>query len=396
MKPRTKRTQPKKCTQTICGMTCIKTGYTCHDNDPNAKKKVRERGKELVDRIQKTKVDRTSEKASTKTKTDNRSQGKLAYEQLTKDSKTGAKRSKSETYNQGLKILSKYGGKEDSRTKVDRAVEKASGKTRRKPQTENEKTAKVQRREEAQRILRELQGGEKNSPKTRRKPQIKDEETAKVKVQEKKRTSKSADKIKSKTKEKFNFSQQVGEGAYGEVYLDPAKGVVQKKLKRGEFSETELKLADEMGKQGFSPKVYLDRSDSKTMVMELAKGKTGFPTNKAEYPLEVSKDLFRGMIYLQKKLGYVHNDLHPQNILVDLATNKATIIDFGVAKPVRENLFKSFAEFNRMRKFVPYEELRKDPEFKGITTIIDKYWRTVGTEEDEKRFLKEYSEWLDS
>ncbi|MGL5079284.1 MAG: hypothetical protein ACRDBG_26070 [Waterburya sp.] len=196
--PRTKRTQPKKCTQTICGNTCIKTGYTCYDNDPNAKKKIRQRGKELVDRIQgkttsKTKVDRAVEKSSAKTKTNNRFQGKLAYEQLTKDSKAGTKRSKTEAYNQGLGILAKYGGKDDSRTKVDRAVEKASGKTRRKPQTENEKTAKALRREEAQRVLRELQDGEKNSAKTRRKPQIENEITAKAKTQEKERTSKTAD-----------------------------------------------------------------------------------------------------------------------------------------------------------------------------------------------------------
>ncbi|MGL5077150.1 MAG: hypothetical protein ACRDBG_15175, partial [Waterburya sp.] len=67
MKPRTKRTQPKKCTQTVCGMTCIKTGYICNDNDPSAKKKIRQKGKELVDRIQgknnsKTRVDRAVEK----------------------------------------------------------------------------------------------------------------------------------------------------------------------------------------------------------------------------------------------------------------------------------------------------------------------------------------------
>ncbi|MGL5079271.1 MAG: hypothetical protein ACRDBG_26005 [Waterburya sp.] len=113
--PRTKRTQPKKCTQTVCGNTCIKTGYTCHDNDPNAKKKIRQRGKELVDRIQ---------------------------------------------------------GKDTPKTKVDRAVEKASAKTRRKPQTENEKTAKVLRREQAQRIIRELQSGETKS-KNQKEPKIK-------------------------------------------------------------------------------------------------------------------------------------------------------------------------------------------------------------------------------
>ncbi|MGL5077825.1 MAG: protein kinase domain-containing protein, partial [Waterburya sp.] len=365
-------------------------GYICNDNDPSAKKKIRQKGKELVDRIQgknnsKTRVDRAVEKGmKTKAKASSK-QGKETYEQLVKDANT--KRSKSEIYSRDLEILGKYGGKDDSRAKVDRAVEKASAKTRRKPQTENEKTAKVLRREESQRVLLELQGGKKGNKPDRK---------TKVKIQEKKLTSKTIGLSKTNFQEEFSFSQRVGAGAYGEVYLDPAKGVVQKRLKRGEFSETELKLAAEMGKQGFSPKVYLDRSDSKTLVMDLAAGKTGFPTDKEIYPLEVSKNLFRGMIYLQKNLGYVHNDLHPENVLVDKETNRVTIIDFGVAQPARSNLFKAFAEFNRMKKFVPYEELRKDSEFKGITSIIDKYGRLVGTEEDERNFLREYSDWLDS
>ncbi|MGL5079274.1 MAG: hypothetical protein ACRDBG_26020 [Waterburya sp.] len=44
----TRRTQPKKCLQTVCGMTCIKTGYKCKDKDPKSKENVKNKTKNLV------------------------------------------------------------------------------------------------------------------------------------------------------------------------------------------------------------------------------------------------------------------------------------------------------------------------------------------------------------
>ncbi len=198
-KPRAQRTTPKKCVQTVCGNTCIKTGYTCHDDDPKAKAEIKQKGKKLSASLRakpkrdtqagkaayeqlvkdtnqsKRAVDREVEKASGKTPKPKRDTqaGKSAYEQIVKESKQ-PKRSKTETYNRGLAILEKYGGKDPNREKVDRDVEKASGKTRRKKQTESEKTQKILRREAAQRILRELQG----------------ESTPKQKSEEKKQKSK--------------------------------------------------------------------------------------------------------------------------------------------------------------------------------------------------------------
>lgn len=48
-------------------------------------------------------------------------------------------------------------------------------------------------------------------------------------------------------------------------------------------------------------------------------------------------------------LGIHHNDLKPENILVD--EEEVTIIDFGVAKPVK----KMYTEYNGTLEYIPYE-----------------------------------------
>ncbi|MGL5077293.1 MAG: AarF/UbiB family protein [Waterburya sp.] len=397
----TKRIQPKKCNQTICGLTCIKTGYTCHDNAPNAKKKIRQRGKELVDRIQgktnpKTKDDRPVEKSRAK----NRSQGKLAYEQLTKDSKVGAKRAKSEAYNQGLKILAKYGGKDDSRTKVDRAVEKASAKTRRKPQTENEKTAKVLRREEAQRVLRELQDVPKSekvrsnkSVDTSLKPSNK-EETKKTlpppisnQIFNEYVTSSSNTKIIKPT-------ELIGEGSYGKVYLDRENNVVQKKLMSGSFSSAELKVSFIMGEMGFSPKVYPYQSNSKKLTMDLVSGRTLPDRDGVKYTLEQSEKILDGLIYLQRKVKYCHGDIHSGNILVH--RDEAKIIDYGFTQPVKENLDRSLKDFEDIYDYLPVEELKRDSKYREIVTLAERFieYTEPNSKDTKKSIMQDYERWL--
>ncbi len=47
----TKRNTPKKCLQTVCGNTCIKSSYKCRDKDPKAKANIKQKTKNLVQNL---------------------------------------------------------------------------------------------------------------------------------------------------------------------------------------------------------------------------------------------------------------------------------------------------------------------------------------------------------
>ena len=48
----------------------------------------------------------------------------------------------------------------------------------------------------------------------------------------------------------------------------------------------------------------------------------------------VSKQIIQAINTLHKKFGILHNDLHASNIIIDYATNRSVVIDFGKATPI--------------------------------------------------------------
>jgi len=183
--------------------------------------------------------------------------------------------------------------------------------------------------------------------------------------------------------------KRLAEGNYGIVYQDPQSGHVVKTLKEGkEWGAHEVELGKKMGELGHSPKIY-SASDSH-IEMDFSKGKPlwtgGFnrtddekerdvkmTTDQATKALSAIKDLH--------KMGFYHGDMHNEQFLTDGEGGKeATLIDYGLSGPIKDQPHKAIVDFNKVGKLIDIyrPEFDKDPYVNLVRESIDEYKAAKG------------------
>jgi serine/threonine protein kinase len=143
-----------------------------------------------------------------------------------------------------------------------------------------------------------------------------------------------------------NSDETLGRGMFGEARLT-SKGVV----KRGFVTRSELKALETLNKTGVTPKLmgqaFEGDWDRKTfsgltvrrayLLMEKAPGDVVhklFYTGRGLTEKQ-GQNVFELLMAARKKIhlkGVAHQDMHTGNVLLDLKSEKLTVIDFGVAR----------------------------------------------------------------
>jgi len=143
-----------------------------------------------------------------------------------------------------------------------------------------------------------------------------------------------------------NSDEVLGRGMFGQARLT-SKGVV----KRGFVSKPELTALETLGKTGVTPKLIGQAFEtdwtSKVfpgltvrkgyLLMERAPGATLDKLMNAAGGLteKQSRSAFESLMAARKKIhlkGVAHQDMHTGNVLLDLKSEKLTVIDLGVAR----------------------------------------------------------------
>jgi predicted Ser/Thr protein kinase len=150
---------------------------------------------------------------------------------------------------------------------------------------------------------------------------------------------------------KLKNKEFLGKGAYGLVYGDGNK--VLKEVRKGMGQSRiprEVEFQQVAHGLGVAPKVLA--YSKKGILMEVAPGMTALQSKLAqdgEYMKQADWAKYhdaKGKALLSlHKVGIAHNDSHPENIFYDKATNKVTIIDFGLA--TRNTPSDLFQEYKR-------------------------------------------------
>lgn len=209
----------------------------------------------------------------------------------------------------------------------------------------------------------------------------------------------------------FDFDTLIAEGLYGSVFLDSKNKIVKKTLKDrqlkdgspNKFGDYELEIATKMGEVNYGPKVYKDLSNESQIVMDLVKGKTLWKsyskdteTEPDSFPEDQAKEIIRALTYLQKKLGFAHNDFHILQIIVD--DDKPKIVDFGLSLPIKGNEKKGLNDWSKSFSFLGLARFESDPEFARIAIILKNYKQIKGSSkkalEEKALVLKDYTSWL--
>ena len=167
----------------------------------------------------------------------------------------------------------------------------------------------------------------------------------------------------------------------------------------------ELDIGHKMGEANYGPKVYKDLSNRSQIVMYLVKGKPLWKTYSRDsetepeyFPENQAKKIIRGLTYLQKDLGFAHNDFHILQILVDGDNPK--IVDFGLSVPIKGNEQKGLNDWSKAYSFLGLNRFESDPEFAEIADILKRYKQIKGKSkkslEEKDLVLKDFISWLSS
>jgi serine/threonine protein kinase len=121
----------------------------------------------------------------------------------------------------------------------------------------------------------------------------------------------------------FYEGELLGAGAFGRVYaLD---GIA---IKLGQVSERELETHRDLGERGIAAKVLSELStfeDEPVYAMEELKGFKPVRGNMGPYVLNQAA-------IVMHKAGYVHEDLHGGNVLMNPETGEFKVLDFGLTE----------------------------------------------------------------
>ena len=142
-----------------------------------------------------------------------------------------------------------------------------------------------------------------------------------------------------------NTTKKVGQGSFGTVVLNPDGTVI----KRGIVSDTEAAILKKAGEAGVSPKLIAaeigPRNNTPTSApVQLHDGRIAMSKASGRKTEDVAGQTFNGTTTADAfwrargdlhKIGIAHNDMHTENILVNLR-GKGTVIDLGFAQDSRK------------------------------------------------------------
>jgi len=196
----------------------------------------------------------------------------------------------------------------------------------------------------------------------------------------------------------------LGAGAYGKVYklnekicVKIEKINIQYGYSNIERKNNELEISKICGLKNISPKVYFNeiifnKYYSSFYYYTYMKNINGITLEKylekkdSHKNINKIKKLLKNKINKIHKLGYLHYDIHPGNIMIELKDNSLKnlyIIDFGVTrkiKNVNSYKFENNSIYEKENNFIKYLFKKKYIEFKinkNIITKINKIYNDI-------------------
>ena len=170
----------------------------------------------------------------------------------------------------------------------------------------------------------------------------------------------------------FNTNNILAQGRYGKVTLSDDGKVVKKELlterEGNEWGTVEVELGVEMGKAGYSPKVYSELTNDSQIVMDVVPGKpiwSGYRRDKETEPEAMSevagKKALDALVYLHRDLKAYHGDGHVQQYIVD--GDNVKVIDFGLSGKIEgdDGYKKAATDIRKARNFIGLDRFQNEP-----------------------------------